>query len=952
MCNLANEQHLKIVNNTSRCLGKWTHVIRTTGEKSRLDYVLVDSKCDEKIESMVIDEATLLTPFRVVNKKECIFSDHNSIVVNITAESKTNKVNNLNGTTENRRTWKLSEEGIDQLPQVCEELMKNFSPEGSTQECYDKFDEMTDIAMDSSFKRRLNKMNKQHKKDDVASKISKQYAEKYRYIIEFAKKGKAQRLVAKLHQQELLNLSLEDVAKMRAERIRSVIKEMTIDGEFDSQKFCKLRRSHSANEQSCTSIITNGTEVFAPEQIERAFKDEFEKRLERPEIPNDSSWLLEKTNSILTLLIQETSKSEPFTNRELDDVLKELKKGKSCGQDGKPPELFLNGSNNFKKAVLDILNKIKESAFIPDQWNDVNITTLYKLKGSRKELVNQRGIFLTIIAYKIFEKLIKKRSEETMEKINLLQAGGRKHRGPSDQTFILRSLINHAIYVGKPIIVTCYDYKQCFDKIWLQEAILALWRLGLPEEYAKLIYKLNETSLVSVKTPFGCTERFMSKDVTKQGTVLGPALCSASLGEVLDELEGGASIGDMNIPALLFVDDLNSTQTDIRRVHSSHNTVVHFSQKKNQPLNKGKCCVLPVNKKPGGVCPVLKIDDHQLEEVVKVGYVGDFFNTKGNNNDLIQDRVNKGTQCTRRCFAECGDITLGVHTIEVLLFLYNVVFVHTVLFNSGAWCNLTQNNKDKLTEVQMKYLRRIMHVPVSTPAAVIFRELGVIPLVNELECRQLYFLHHILSLQENDPVRTMYEREKRYPFAKSWYCEILVICEKYGIEFHEEKIEAMGKLPWKYLVKKKVHNFVVTWINESGKDKTKTKNFLPVTKLHPEKYLISMKPQDARLLFRVRSRMIDLKAVCYYRYQDVTCRLCGDHDETMDHVLNRCKYTIHEHIITMDNVYQSDDNTNQEIVERIQSFLKKVSEKDDEKSQQDSVSKEENDGDVICIPVH
>ena len=97
-----------------------------------------------------------------------------------------------------------------------------------------------------------------------------------------------------------------------------------------------------------------------------------------------------------------------------------------------------------------------------------------------------------------------------------------------------------------------------------------------------------------------------------------------------------------------------------------------------------KCCVLTVNKKPGGVCPVLKIDDHQLEEVEKIKYVGDPFNSKGNNNDLVNDRVENGIRCIRSCIAECGDVTLGVHAIQVLLFTYQSIFLQTVLYNSGS----------------------------------------------------------------------------------------------------------------------------------------------------------------------------------------------------------------------------------------------------------------------------
>ena len=76
--------------------------------------------------------------------------------------------------------------------------------------------------------------------------------------------------------------------------------------------------------------------------------------------------------------------------------------------------------------------------------------------------------------------------------------------------------------------------------------------------------------------------------------------------------------------------------------------------------------------------------------------------------DLIEDRVAKGTMCMRSTIAECGDITLGQYAIESMIMMYKSVFVQTILFNSGAWCNLTKENLEKLKVLQMKYLKRIL----------------------------------------------------------------------------------------------------------------------------------------------------------------------------------------------------------------------------------------------------
>ena len=149
----------------------------------------------------------------------------------------------------------------------------------------------------------------------------------YKHIVKFAKRGKAQRHVAKLYQQKLMDLSIEEVSKLKAERIQRVVKQVTIDGEFDTQKFWKLRRSQKAAVQSCSSVIVDDTEVFVPDQIKRAYNREFEERVARPEISNIKiEELVNKTNEVLSLLIEDTPTNEPFADKELEEGLKELKR--------------------------------------------------------------------------------------------------------------------------------------------------------------------------------------------------------------------------------------------------------------------------------------------------------------------------------------------------------------------------------------------------------------------------------------------------------------------------------------------------------------------------------------------------------------------------------------------------------------------------------------------------
>ena len=140
---------------------------------------------------------------------------------------------------------------------------------------------------------------------------------------------------------------------------------------------------------------------------------------------------------------------------------------------------------------------------------------------------------------------------------------------------------------------------------------------------------------------------------------------------------------------------------------------------------------------------------------------------KKGNNSLIDDRVGRGIQCIRSTVAECGALTLGQYAIQSLLLMYKTMLVQTVIFNSETWCNLNKENENKLKVVQMKYLKRIMHTPQSTSNVAIQIELGVKPILNEIHSRQLKFLHHILNLEEEDPVKMVYNEQKKFHFEKN-----------------------------------------------------------------------------------------------------------------------------------------------------------------------------------------
>ena len=90
-------------------------------------------------------------------------------------------------------------------------------------------------------------------------------------------------------------------------------------------------------------------------------------------------------------------------------------------------------------------------------------------------------------------------------------------------------------------------------------------------------------------------------------------------------------------------------------------------------------------------------------------------------------------------------------------------------FNSQAWSNLSQKNISSLEKLQSKCLKKIVNAPQATANSFTYLELGVMPMRYEIERNQLIFLHHIVHLEDSDPVKITWENMKKFPEENNWW---------------------------------------------------------------------------------------------------------------------------------------------------------------------------------------
>ena len=102
----------------------------------------------------------------------------------------------------------------------------------------------------------------------------------------------------------------------------------------------------------------------------------------------------------------------------------------------------------------------------------------------------------------------------------------------------------------------------------------------------------------------------------------------------------------------------------------------------------------------------------------------------------------------------------------------------------------------------------MLHAPTSTSNVVTFLETGTLPIENEIHVRQLTFLHHIINLQDDDPVKTTYCQQLKYPYEPNWANTVVALRRKYGIGERDDEIVEISKERWKGIVKAKVFRYL------------------------------------------------------------------------------------------------------------------------------------------------
>ena len=211
--------------------------------------------------------------------------------------------------------------------------------------------------------------------------------------------------------------------------------------------------------------------------------------------------------------------------------------------------------------VMPVIEAFWKEESVPVQWNRGIITNIWKGKGDREKMENQRGITVSSSIGTIAEEIINRRLVKSIT-FTQAQAGGRKGGSPTDHVYILRNIMELAKIEGQSLMISFFDVKKAYDKADMNDMLYVLHKNGFNGKIWRLTRALNIGLTARVKTKAGLTREIKREAGGKQGGKLMVPMFAKTMDSIAEEMaedgELGIEITDQNVPALLFMDDLTT----------------------------------------------------------------------------------------------------------------------------------------------------------------------------------------------------------------------------------------------------------------------------------------------------------------------------------------------------------------------------------------------------------
>ena len=202
------------------------------------------------------------------------------------------------------------------------------------------------------------------------------------------------------------------------------------------------------------------------------------------------------------------------------------------------------------------------------------------------------------------------------------------------------------------------------------------------------------------------------------------------------------------------------------------------------------------------------------------------------------------------------------------------------------WHSLTKSQLEDLEIIDRILLRQLLSAHCKTGIEWIMADTGKMDLRSIIQIRRLIYLWHILSRSESEMIRRVYDTQMVSNSVGDWVRMVQADKAELGITLSDSDVQGVSKNVFHNHVKKKAQINMVKKLNELKQKHSKAK-YLSCSKMKPAEYIgdPDFNTQEKQLLFKLRSKTLDVKANFKGLNSNPWCISCGLFPETQSHLL-------------------------------------------------------------------
>ena len=470
-----------------------------------------------------------------------------------------------------------------------------------------------------------------------------------------------------------------------------------------------------------------------------------------------------------------------------------------------------------------------------------------------------------------------------------------------DHLFVVQSVIDYYKYIQRDLYIITVDAEKCFDKLWLEDTLNELYKIGVDVPEVDLIKDMNSNIRAIVRTPTGDTEPIQIETAVRQGTIFGPTLCGVETDKinVIEELNCTLIDSEVNIHNLIYVDDIIAMGS-IETVRKIEGSLQQMEIQKKFSFNKEKSemMMMSFTKKKRSEQPItVRVRQGEIKHVVNsysclrnkasIKYLGDIISDKGDSQKKIEHKSKKVNHMVQTIKKYGSEYQVGKLAMCTRLKLLEIIAMPSILYGMETWNIKTQKEHREIEKIQKRLLTGILEVETTTSYWGMISETGLWPILRQIHYKKLMFLHHILNSEDERLAKKVMVNQFNKTHINSWYISLNEEIKQYDINIAPTEIYTYKKSSWKKHVKAKIHEWIEQHIRKKTDTETKLRT-LKHSKFERQKYFSETSVGECRQILRMRLHMVKAKMNYKGSFENLICEACKEDVETTEHMLN-CK---------------------------------------------------------------